>query len=148
LAVNLPASRLRRPPRVRRDPIDISPIISLVAVEAAEAAAAEESLGASLDESRDADQVLAALEARQAAQQRCVADPRVVWATDASAPAPRRPGLPGSGISAENVRVWMDQVEADLRKVRARIEYLTAEQARLDEQQRLMAQLLTTSSPL
>jgi hypothetical protein len=143
MAVNSPASRLRRPPRVRRDPIDISPIISLVEVEAAEAAESRDA-----DESRDAGEILAALEARQAAQQRCVADPHVVWATDASGPVARNPGVPGAGISADQVRAWIEQVEADLRKVRTRVEYLTAEQARLDEQQRLVAQLLTLSSPL
>ncbi len=140
-----PALRLQRPPRVRRDPIDIS----LVAVEAAEA-----------DPTLDADEVLAALEARRPA--RCVADPHDVWATDAAAAAPalvpaaalapRRPSLrpvrPARGIAADQVRAWLAQVDDDLRKVRARVEYLRAEQARLDEQQRLMAQLLTTSTAL
>jgi hypothetical protein len=139
-AVISPALRLRRPPRVRRDPIDIS----LVTVEAAEA-----------DPTLDADEVLAALEARRPA--RCVADPHDVWATDAplaapapiAAPTPRVvPGAPGSGIAADQVQAWLAQVQDDLRKVRARVEYLRAEQARLDEQQRLMAQLLTTSTPL
>lgn len=134
-AVISPALRLRRPaPRVRRDPIDIS----LVAVEAAEA-----------DPTLDADEVLAALEARRPGRPAPIEidEPAVI-----DPPVRRAPrvavGVPGSGIAADQVRGWLAQVEDDLRKVRARVEYLRTEQARLDEQQRLMAQLLTMSTPL
>jgi hypothetical protein len=149
MAVN-PTALLRRSPRVRRDPIDIS----LVAAEAAEAAETDPSL--------DAGEVLAALEAevgRVASLRATVPvapEPVVVTAPNAgSTPVPPRApaaiphvGMPGAGISPDQVRAWMQQVQDDLRKVRARVEYLRVEQARLDEQQRLMAQLLTSSTPL
>ena len=159
------ARRRRRAPRVRRDPIDVQ----LVAAEMIEA-----------DESLDANEILAALEAQvsRAATQRtaaerpapapapvaakpepvvavapAVVEPEPVAPTpEPVAPAPRsvarRGDVPGSGIAPDQVREWMSQVQEDLRKVRARVEYLRVEQARLEEQQRLMAQLITSSTPL
>ena len=141
MAVNSTALRRRRSPRVRRDPIDIS----LVAAEAAEADPTS---------TRDADEILVALEAqvtRVASSGSAPAPEPVAFAVPEPAPsiaAQPRAGVPGSGISTDQVRAWMAQVQEDLRKVRARVEYLRVEQARLEEQQRLMAQLLTSSTPL
>jgi len=161
------ARRRRRAPRVRRDPIDVQ----LVAAEMLEA-----------DESLDAEEILAALEAQvsRAVTQRTAPErvrtvtrpaavapkpePEPVVAAPVVEPAPvvvapepvmaaprsvaRRAEGPGSGIAPDQVREWMAQVQEDLRKVRARVEYLRVEQARLEEQQRLMAQLITSSTPL
>jgi hypothetical protein len=141
--------RRRRSPRVRRDPIDIE----LVEAEAAEAADAAPANGAGA--------VLAALEAevdRVAAIRASIPSPPepeaepAIEQTPTAPPTfiapPPRTSVPGSGIEADQVREWMAHVQEDLRKVRARLEYLRVEQARLDEQQRLMAQLLTSSTPL
>lgn len=157
------ARRRRRAPRVRRDPIDLQ----LVAGEAVDS-----------DESLDAYEILAALEAevsrvatkRAAAEPvrnvkrsepvsvaakpaPAVAEPEPVAAPPAPVaaaprPAARRAEVPGCGIAPDQVREWMSQVQEDLRKVRARVEYLRVEHARLEEQQRLMAQLITSSTPL
>ena len=151
-AVGVVRKRLRSP-RVRRDPIDIQ----LVEAERAEAELAE------AGHSPDADEILAALEAevgRAASRRAAVAEPTVVPAPAAPAvpaptvvpPAPVMPtprmSASGTGIAPDQVREWMSQVQDDLRKVRARTEYLRVEQARLEEQQRLMAQLITSSTPL
>lgn len=137
----------RRAPRVRRDPIDIQ----LVAAETAEAAETDESL--------DADEILAALEAEvtRTAEARPAPEPQVVVAPE---PAPRAPEPVGpvasaprssssnAGIAADQVSAWLERVEDDLRKVRARMEYLHHEQARLEAQQSLVTELLTSSTPL
>ena len=52
----------------------------------------------------------------------------------------------GCGLPSDQVHDWLDRVGEDLRKVRARLEYLRAEQARLESQQQLLAELLASSS--
>jgi hypothetical protein len=54
---------------------------------------------------------------------------------------------PGTaGLPPEQVQAWLRHVQEDMRQVRTRIEYLRAEQSRLESQQRLLAQLLTSSA--
>jgi cell division septum initiation protein DivIVA len=54
------------------------------------------------------------------------------------------PGM--AGLPQEQVQAWLNHVQADMREVRTRIEYLRAEQSRLESQQRLLAELLTSSA--
>jgi hypothetical protein len=58
---------------------------------------------------------------------------------------PAREGGAGSGLPSEQVHGWMETVCADLERVRARIDYLQLEEQRLEEQYRLLAQLLASS---
>jgi hypothetical protein len=50
------------------------------------------------------------------------------------------------GLPPEQVHAWLEHVQEDLRRVRARLEYLRAEQQRLESQQHLLAELLASSS--
>jgi hypothetical protein len=61
-------------------------------------------------------------------------------------PAPTRADAPSCGLPADQVHQWLEHVQDDLRRVRARLEYLRAEQARLENQQHLLAELLAASS--
>jgi hypothetical protein len=58
---------------------------------------------------------------------------------------PAREGGAGCGLPADQVHGWMDAVRVDLERVRARIDYLQLEEERLEEQYRLLAQLLASS---
>ena len=54
-----------------------------------------------------------------------------------------------SGIPPDQVQGWLESVQEQLRRVQTRIEYLQAEQARLQEQESLLMELLASaSSPL
>ena len=44
--------------------------------------------------------------------------------------------------------MWLERVQDDLRRVRARVEFLEAERSRLDVQQRLVSELLASSTLL
>jgi hypothetical protein len=59
-------------------------------------------------------------------------------------------GVPGNtvGLPAEQLQAWLDQVQDDLRKVEARVEYLQSEQTRLQSQYQLVAELLAASTPV
>jgi hypothetical protein len=48
------------------------------------------------------------------------------------------------GLPPEQVHAWLDHVQDDLRRVRARLEYLRAEQSRLESQRQLLAKLLAS----
>lgn len=52
------------------------------------------------------------------------------------------------GLPPEQVHAWLQHVQADMREVRNRIEFLRAEQSRLESQRRLLAELLTSSTPI
>jgi len=52
------------------------------------------------------------------------------------------------GLPPEQVHAWLEHVQDDLRRVRARLEYLRAEQSRLESQQRLLAELLASSTAI
>jgi hypothetical protein len=54
------------------------------------------------------------------------------------------PGM--AGLPQQQVQARLNHVQADMREVRTRIEYLRAEQSRLESQQHLLAQLLTSSA--
>ena len=62
-------------------------------------------------------------------------------------PAPTTCGA-GCGIDTEQVSMWLERVQDDLRRVRARVEFLEAERSRLDVQQRLVSELLASSTLL
>lgn len=160
-----------RTPRVRRDPIDVQ----LIEAELAESMEEPEpgSLGA--DEilaALEAEVGRAAVQraAADPAPPRPAPAPRFDAAPPPPAPAPRapaprprletprplveapRPAAPQRaaavcGVEADQVRAWMDQVQEDLRQVRARVQFLRLEQARLVDQQRLVAELITSSNP-
>jgi hypothetical protein len=71
----------------------------------------------------------------------------------ARAPAPdtaepiARPTM-SVGLPLEQVRAWLEQVQEDLRKVEARVQYLQAEQTRLQGQHQLVAELISSSTPV
>jgi hypothetical protein len=50
------------------------------------------------------------------------------------------------GLPPDQVHAWLAQVQDDVRRVRARLEYLRAEESRLESQQQLLAELLTSSA--
>jgi hypothetical protein len=62
--------------------------------------------------------------------------------------AETRADSPAVGLPPEQVHAWLDHVQDDLRRVRARLEYLRAEQSRLESQQRLLAELLASSTAI
>jgi hypothetical protein len=55
-------------------------------------------------------------------------------------------GTPTCGVPSDQVHEWLEHVQEDLRRVRVRLEYLRAEQSRLENQQRLLAELLAVSA--
>ena len=61
-------------------------------------------------------------------------------------PYETQPAAAPVGLPPEQVHAWLEHVQEDLRRVRARLEYLRAEQQRLESQQHLLAELLTASS--
>jgi hypothetical protein len=66
--------------------------------------------------------------------------------TTTRAPVPARVEPAGTGLPSEQVHAWLEQVQDDLRLVRARLEYLRTEQSRLESQQHLLAELLAATS--
>ena len=62
------------------------------------------------------------------------------------APAPTLGDAQQCGLPSGQVHEWLEHVQDDLRRVRARLEYLHAEQQRLENQQHLLAELLAASS--
>ena len=52
------------------------------------------------------------------------------------------------GLPLDQVHAWLGQVEEDLRMIQARVEYLLAEQARLQSQHQLVAELINSSKPV
>ena len=69
-----------------------------------------------------------------------------------AAPEPVAPdavtSTPPVGLPLEQLREWLDQVHADLQRVQLRLEFLRAEQQRLQGQHRLVEDLITTSEPV
>ena len=61
-------------------------------------------------------------------------------------PAATRVDAPPCGLPSDQVHQWLEHVQDDLRRVRARLEYLRAEQSRLENQQHLLAELLASST--
>jgi cell division septum initiation protein DivIVA len=51
-----------------------------------------------------------------------------------------------SGLPAEQVHAWLESVQDQIRRVQTRIEYLQAEQARLQEQESLLMELMASAS--
>jgi hypothetical protein len=66
--------------------------------------------------------------------------------TTTRTPAPPRAGAPSCGLPADQVHEWLEHVQEDLRRVQARLEYLRVEQARLENQQHLLAELLASDT--
>ena len=58
---------------------------------------------------------------------------------------PAREHAPGGGLPSQQVQAWLDSVRADLERVRARIDFMQVEEERLEEQHRLLAELLASS---
>ena len=59
---------------------------------------------------------------------------------------PSRSDAATCGLPPDQVHAWLAQIQDDVRRVRARLEYLRAEESRLEAQQQLLAELLTASS--
>ena len=62
--------------------------------------------------------------------------------------ATSRPAVdpPSAGLPLDQVRAWLEQVKADLRKVQARVEFLQFEQNRLQGQHELVSELMTSTT--
>jgi len=147
-------ARLRpRRARVRREPID---------VELLHTDFVEQPKRSELD-------IVAALEAevRRMHQARATTDPEAVPGPSPAVPAVRderrpdrtarafgttsttpRPAVdpPSAGLPLDQVRAWLEQVKADLRKIQARVEYLQFEQTRLQGQHQLVSELITSTT--
>ncbi len=54
---------------------------------------------------------------------------------------------PMPGMPPEQVNAWLDSLQTDMRRVRSRLEYLRAEQTRLESQLHLLAALLSSTTP-
>ena len=66
--------------------------------------------------------------------------------TQTPAPAPPRADAQTCGLPSDQVHEWLEHVQDDLRRVRARLEFLRDEQERLENQQHLLAELLAAST--
>ena len=72
----------------------------------------------------------------------------------AEAPAPEAASrlLPAAagrvGLPPDQVRAWLEHVQEDLRRIHARVRQLEAEQTRLQAQHHIVAELLTSSTPV
>lgn len=68
------------------------------------------------------------------------------------APEPIAPdavsATPPVGLPLDQLRAWLDQVESDLQKVQLRLEFLHAEQHRLQGQHRLVEDLIASNDPV
>jgi hypothetical protein len=53
-----------------------------------------------------------------------------------------------AGLPLDQIRAWLEQVKDDLRQVQARVQHLEHEQVRLQDQHELVAELMTSSSPV
>ncbi|MGQ0825045.1 MAG: hypothetical protein ACT4OX_08480 [Actinomycetota bacterium] len=53
---------------------------------------------------------------------------------------------PVSGLPPDQVHAWLESVQDQVRRVQTRIEYLQAEQARLQEQESLLMELLASAA--
>lgn len=164
-AAALGFARMRsRRPRVQREPIDLERI----------AAAFAEPPAASEPATRNEEEILHALEAEvervnaaraTAAASRRTPEPtnpfgiRAEVATVDPAPVVVRESAPSVvvtehrpatnvGLPLDQVRAWLEQVQEDLRKVEARVQYLQLEQTRLQSQHHLVAELISSSTPV
>ena len=54
--------------------------------------------------------------------------------------------VPVSGLPPDQVQAWLESVQDQIRRVQTRIEYLQAEQARLQEQESLLMELLASAA--
>jgi hypothetical protein len=71
-------------------------------------------------------------------------------AMSTDAPNGRRNGsaTPPTGLPSEQLYTWLEWVQDDLRRIEARLEYLSAARDQLREQERLLGELLASSGPL
>ncbi len=137
-----------RKARIRREPIDL------------------EQLAADFAElpRRDEQEILVALQAevqRAHATRQPLPEPELeVAAPEPEVPAVDPFGIAGDvvaparapssrvGLPLEQVRAWLERVQEDLRRIEARVQFLEAEQTRLQEQHHIVAELITSSTPV
>jgi hypothetical protein len=53
---------------------------------------------------------------------------------------------PTCGLPSAQLHEWLEHIQEDLRRVGGRLEYLHAEQSRLENQQHLLGELLAAST--
>jgi hypothetical protein len=160
--------RPRRQPRVRREPIDLERLaaefaatpVAVAPVEAVEAPAAAEPQQILLALEAEVERVHAAqtiesppeaevdepVVAEPAVTEPAVTDPVVTDPFGIHEPV-ARPGT-DVGLPVDQVRAWLEQVEEDLRNVEARVQFLQSEQTRLQSQHQLVAELISSSTPV
>ena len=73
---------------------------------------------------------------------------RTTRTLEGAVPETSRPaaGPPVAGLPIDQVRAWLEQVKADLRKVQTRVEFLQFEQTRLQGQHELVSELMTSTT--
>jgi hypothetical protein len=153
------ARRRPRRGRVRREPIDLERIAAEFADPAAVAGPSPvvASVVPVVPAVRSEQEILLALEAEvervKAARARQSGPAVVERFVETPIPAPEstepsaRP-VTNVGLPLDQVRAWLDQVQDDLRKVEARVQYLEAEHTRLQAQHQLVAELISSSTPV
>jgi hypothetical protein len=62
--------------------------------------------------------------------------------TTTRTPEPAQIEAPSSGLPVEQVHAWLAHVQSDLRRVRAQLEYLRAEEIRLTAQECLLSKIV------
>ena len=62
--------------------------------------------------------------------------------TTTRTPEPAQIEAPSSGLPVEQVHEWLTHVQSDLRRVRAQLEYLRAEEIRLTAQECLLSKIV------
>ena len=77
-----------------------------------------------------------------------VVDPFGIVEVASDEPVPVVADASRVGLPLEQVRAWLERVQEDLRRIQSRLQYLEAEQTRLQEQHHIVAELLTSSTPV
>ncbi len=61
---------------------------------------------------------------------------------------PAATAAPPTGLPAEQLYTWLEWVQDDLRRLEARLDYLESAKGQLQEQERLLSELLRASGSL
>ncbi len=69
----------------------------------------------------------------------------VITTTGRRAP-PERAAVPSCGLAPDQIHEWLERVQEDLRRVVGRLEYLRAEQSRLENHEHLADEFLTVGT--
>jgi hypothetical protein len=157
-ALGFARMRPRKQPRVRREPIDLERLAAEFAQHPELVADPSPADTPPADPPLHEREILRALEAEvervnatRVAEIPVEPEPEpeaVVVPEVVRTPEPSLRPASDVGLPVEQVRAWLEQVQDDLRQVEARVEYLQLEQSRLQSQHQLVAELLSSSTPV